>query len=78
MTATAEPDTCFFCGSTEPGHRHYTILCYENGTCIGRLGSGGYIVNRKIRALMFGKERAERIAAEIDAEGVFTTKVKPF
>jgi hypothetical protein len=75
---TTDPKACYFCGDTTPDHKHYTVLCYENGKCLGRLGSDGCTTTRKIRAVIFGKQRAEQVAAEINADGEFTAKVRPF
>lgn len=69
---------CFWCRDTTPNHRHYTVLCYKNGKCVGRLGADGYAVTRKIFALVLNRERADEIAAEINADGQFTAKVRPF
>lgn len=69
---------CFFCGQRDPNHRHYTVLCYDQDQCLGRLGPGGYLVRRRIRALALGKRHAEQIAAEINAEGSLTARVKLF
>lgn len=78
MTVAENTHACLLCGDTAPKHRHYTVLCYEDGRCLGRLGADGYTVNRKVFAVVFRKERAEQVATEINSEGTFTAKVKPF
>lgn len=81
MDTTTEEQVCFFCGDTTPNHKHYTVMCYENGKCVGRLAPDGYAVTRKLFAAMLRKERAEEIAAEInettESTG-FSAKAKPF
>lgn len=78
MTTITKLNTCFFCGSEQPDHHHYTVLCYEGERCLGRLSSDGHTTRRRIHAVMLGKDRANEIAAEINAEGVFSAKVKRF
>lgn len=78
MTGSPQQTTCHWCSNTVDNHRHYTVLCYLEGTCIGRLDPRGHAVKRKIRASILGKTEAEAIAAEINAEGVFTATVRPF
>ena len=81
-TATAaEERTCFFCQDSTPNHKHYTVMCYEGGKCVGRLAPDGYAVNRKLFAAMLTRDRAEQIAAEINettAETGFSAKAKRF
>lgn len=81
-TATAaEERTCFFCQDSTPNHKHYTVMCYENGKCVGRLAPDGYAVDRKVFAAILRKGRAEQIAAEINETTEttgFSAKVKPF
>ena len=80
MTAVrdlTEGESCF-CGDQQRGHHHYTVLCYKDDTCLGRLSSDGYTTRRRIRAVMLNKTRATKIADEINTEGVFTAKVKRF
>lgn len=75
---TARSTACVWCGCTDSSHDHYTVLCYQDGVCLGRLGSDGYAVRRKIHAAILGKDRANQIAAEINADGDFTAKIAPF
>ena len=56
------------CGDTAPGHKHYSVLIRENGKSIGRLGTDGYAVNRKLFAYIFGKARATEVAEKINAQ----------
>lgn len=77
-TPAAAPASCYWCKDTAQSHRHYTVLCYENGKYLGPLGSDGYTVNRKIHAVILSKARAAQIAAEINSAGEFTTKASPF
>lgn len=73
-----ETRVCFFCRDTEPNHRHYTVMVYENGRCLGRLDPSGYTTNRKVFAWILGRQRADEVAAEINAAGELSAKVKPF
>ena len=59
---------CGLCGDAARGHKHYAVLIRENGKSIGRLGTDGCAVNRKLFAYIFGKARATEVAEEINAQ----------
>lgn len=82
MTITAT-NKCFFCNDTEPNHTHYTVLIYENGKCLGRLGSNWGVVRLKTQAVLFGKNRAGEVAEMVnmdynDGKHSYTAKVRKF
>ena len=66
------------CGDETPGHKHYTVLCYEGGKLLGGLTPQGGANRLKVHRAILGRERAERIAEEINAAGEFAAKVAPF
>lgn len=70
--------SCYWCD--EPGdHPHYTVMIYQNGKCLGRLGTKGQIVRLKIAALVLGKERADELAEELaELNPEFSMKVFTF
>lgn len=80
MSDETQVKPCGWCGETTPGHRHYAVLIYEHGKCLGRLASAGKIANRKIFALIMSKSNATRIAEEItaDTSNDFIAKRIPF
>lgn len=78
-TATQEQVCGWRCGDTRPDHKHYAVLCYENGKQIGRLTPQGGVTTRKIFASIFSEARATAIAAEITADdSPFTAKAIKF
>ena len=60
--------------------QHYTVIVRDakNGKLLGRLCPDGTATNRVIYAAMLGKNQAEEIAADINAGGEFTAKVRKF
>lgn len=76
-TKSAAVNPCGFC-TTVGEHIHYTVKVYENGKFIGRLGSDGTAVTRKIFAVVLSKQKADEIAESINNEGKFTARVDKF
>ena len=60
--------------------KHYTVIVRDakTGKLLGRLCPDGTATNRVIFAAMLPKDVAEEIAAEINADGEFTAKVRKF
>lgn len=78
MSAAETVTRCGWCDDPEPGHEHYTVMAYENGKFVGRLTPEGGATRKKIFASVLSKERAERIASEINSAGVFTARAAKF
>lgn len=58
---------------------NFTVQVYElNGKWLGRLTPEGTATRKTIYAGMFTRDKAEAVAADINAEGSFRAKVKPF
>jgi len=66
------------CGDDTPDHKHYTVLCYEDGKFLGGLTPHGSANRLKIYRAIMGKDRAAQVAASINAKGEFTAKVASF
>lgn len=61
-------------------NQKYTIIVRDakSNKLLGRLTPEGTATNRVLFAAMFDKDQADEIAADINAGGEFTAKVKKF
>jgi len=65
------------CGDATPDHQHFRILVREDGKLLGGLTPDGTANRLVIHQAFFSRDRADFIAADINAAGRFSATVVP-